>query len=139
MKVGLAMFAVIGLGIGLNILLVDSLGPDTTASQAAAFAGGLGVAGVAVTAPVMIAPLLSGIVSIRVADNLPDLPDQPLYATVGLIGFAGTFVIGILTWLFSTITFDGFSSVGDLFGPWLGAGVGSAVAAVVVLVALDNI
>lgn len=133
-KVGIALFAVVGLGMGLNMFLADALGPDNSLGSAV-----LGVSGVATLGPVMVAPLLSAIVAIRVGDNLPDLPEQPLFATAGLIGFAGTFVVGIITWFFGTITFDNFFEVGDLFGPWIGAGIGSAVAAVVVLVALKNI
>lgn len=131
LKAGVALFAITGLGIGLGLFLIDILDEDVLV---------FGVSGgIMVNAPLMLGPVLAGLVAIRSDEELVELPDNLVFGTVGISALVGTLVMGILVWLFIEIAFDGTPDLGDVFMGWLGAGIAAAIAGVALLAALRKL
>lgn len=112
LKIGVTLFALVGLGIGLGVLLADIFEEGVLASQ---------------TIGIYMAPLLAVIVSQRISEMLVDLPDNLALGTAAVTSLAGTIVLGLIVWLFNEITFDVTADLGDLLLPLIGMAIGAAV------------
>lgn len=122
LKSGVALFAAVGVGLGLTMLLGDIFED---------------VQIIGIESGVMLAPLLAALVALHQVKPLAHLEDNLVYGTAAITTAIGAIVLGLLTWLFGEIAFDLTPDIGDLFLIWVGAAIGSAVAAVIV-VAVDR-
>lgn len=137
MKTGVAIFAIIGFGLGLGVMLTGSLSTTGQVFAALALLGSFSLA----------API-AGLLALRQADALEDQPDNFKYATAAVTGFAGSLVMYIIVFVFALIglpssngsTISGAApELGDVFVPIIVIALGAAVTAAGVLWALDNL
>ena len=112
LKIGVTLFALVGLGIGLGVLLADIFEEGVL---------GNGEAGI------YLAPLLAIIIAQRISDGLADLPDNLALGTAATTALAGTIVLGLIAWIFNEITFDVTPDLGDFLLPLIGMAIGAAV------------
>lgn len=112
MKAGLGLFAAIGLGLGIVVLvneLVDGVILFTGTGAAAT-----------------IAPVLAVLIARRQARQLPDIRGDLVYATTAITSAGGTLAMMLLIWLFEVIAVGSI----DLFSRialWVGVALASAV------------
>lgn len=116
--VGTAVFALVGVGLGLGALLAEILEEGSIFNFIGAYNSGL-----------LFAPLLGVYIAQRQNEALSDLADNVALATAAVTGFVGTIVFGLVVWLFGEISFDTFPEIGDMLLPVIGLGIGVAVAA----------
>ena len=139
-KQGIVLFAAIGVGLGLIIILGDALADQRIAGWSSG-------------------PLLASLITVLVAQNHTDalagVEDSLAYATPAVTAAAGTLVISVLTWLSAEIvsedtTSTGFGEIevssplappdiGDAFLAWVVAAIGVAVIAVIIVFADRNL
>jgi len=112
LKIGVVLFSLVGLGLGLGMLLADIFEEGVLTNQ---------------TAGIYLAPLLAIIVAQRISDVLTDLPDNLALGTAAVTALAGTVVLGLIAWIFNEITFDATFDLGDFLLPLIGMAIGAAV------------
>ena len=116
MKVGVVLFSLVGVGLGLGVLLADIF-------EDGAFTLTLGLG-------IMLAPLIGVLIGQRVSAELSDLDDTMTFGTAGTAAFGGTLVFGLVLWLFNEIVTDTAADLGDILLPIIGIAIGTAIAAV---------
>ncbi|MEF8813399.1 MAG: hypothetical protein V5A55_06230 [Halovenus sp.] len=116
LKFGVALFAILAVGLGLGAFLVDILDEPLGRGFFASISW-------------VIVPVLGAVVGLRISEQLADLPDNLAYATAAVAGIVGTVVFGIVTWLFGEIIYEVWASIGDLIELWIAFGIAAAVVA----------
>lgn len=123
MKVGIAVFTLIGVGAGLVTIL-----SGVTAGGGFGFGFGVLIA----VGSLAVTPALGGLFGLRQADNLEDTPDTLTYATAAVTGAAGTVLLGIIVVIAAAIASPvgggGGGGAGPLFLALIFAAIGSGVA-----------
>jgi hypothetical protein len=135
---GIVLFAAIGVGLGLIVILSDALADQ----RAAGWGSG---------------PLLAPIVAVLLAQNhtdtLAEIEDSLAYATTAVTVSAGTIVLSLLTWISAEIVSDseGFSNefvdvsvstvpdLGDALLVWVATAIGVAVIGLLILAVDRNL
>ncbi len=122
MKVGIAVFTLIGVGAGLVTIL-----SEVTSQSGLGFGFGVLIA----IGSIAVTPALGGLFGLRQADNLGDTPGTLTYATAAVTGAVGTVLLGIIVVIAAAIaapTGGGGGGAGQLFLALIFAAIGSAVA-----------
>lgn len=118
LKRGVALFAIIGLGIGISIFLYDIL-DDASAGSGTFLA----------QTSFLVVPLLGAVLGLSQSEALVDVPDNLVYGTAAITAAAGAIVLGLVTWLFGEIVFDVWTDLGDLIEIWIAFAIGGAIVA----------
>lgn len=135
-QIGVAVFALVGVGIGLGVLLSGSLSDM-----------GVGFATFALLGSLALAPPIAGVLALRQAEELGDEPDNLRYASAGVTAFAGGLVMYIVEFVLALIglpTVSGASTagapeLGTILLPIIVIAIGAAVTAAGVVWAVDNL
>ena len=127
LKLGVAVFGLVGVGLGLGVVLADAF-------ESGVFGWGLLAAGI------VLAPLLAVLIGQRQSGELAGLPDNVTYGTAAITAIAGTLTLGVVVWVFGGILDDfAVPDLGDFLLPVIGMGLGAAVAAVGVIWVMENL
>lgn len=139
-KLGVASYAVVGVGLGLGILLTGLLSDTTDPGYFVALITFLGT--------FALPPLVGVVVALRQADTLTGPPENLRLATAGVTGAAGGFVMLLIVSIFAAIGLDTGSGgaslgsapgIGDIFLPAIFISIAAGVTAAGVVWVLGNL
>lgn len=138
-KIGVAIFALVGAGVGLAIFLNAIIADTTDPGYTIAVFGYL--------ASFALPPLVSAIVAFRQQEQLADIDQTLRLATAGATGAAGGLVMILVTTILSIISLDtgqggqllGIPEFGDVILPAILIAIASGVAAAGIVWALNNL
>jgi len=119
LKFGIALYAVVGFGVGVIMLLDEVLGSQTTLFPLV----------LVWEMSAAIAVIMTVFITQEQSSVLDDVPNKLTYATAAVTAAVGTLALLFVSWLFQELTIEtvGF---GDVIGSWIAVLVGVVIIAV---------
>lgn len=127
MKVGLALNVLIGVGLAFV-----ALGLSTLQTGFGSGVGGLVGGGLAMSGPLLLAPLIGVVLGLRQAEVLDDQPGNVLYANALVTTVVGTFLLMLISLVLGSIIAGGGNlgdAIGQMLVPFLISAIGAGVVA----------
>lgn len=126
-KLGVAMYALVGVGVGLGMFGIGSAFSGQSGSLGSALGAAFATAGT-IGVPISVSAILAMLLGREIGDELSDLDDNMVFATAGVTALAGSIVTFLISWLLLGLG-TGTISFGDLILPIILAGLGAAIIA----------
>lgn len=138
-KIGVAIFALVGVGVGLSVFL-NGIIADTADP-------GYVIAAFGYLASFALPPLVSAVVALRQRDTLAEVEQTLRLATAGTTGAAGGFVMVIISTILSIVSLDtgagasllGLPEIGDAILPAILVAIASGVTAAGIVWVMNNL
>jgi len=129
LKVGLLIYAVISIGLGIG-----AFGLTTAGGGASMMAAGFVVL-LTMLSPFILSAVIAGFLGLRQARELDEEPENLILGTAAVTGFAGTIVMFVVGFVFSMLAAGGSGgggggsgAIGQLIVPLLMVCLGAAIA-----------
>jgi hypothetical protein len=125
-KFGVALYALVGFGIGLPMF---ALGSAAGGSQGLQGLGAAIAAAGSVGAPIAVSAVLGLLLGDRIGEELSEIPDNLVLATAGVVGVAGGIITFLISWVMLGIG-AGSVSFNNFILPLVLTAIGAAIIAV---------